>query len=122
MGSHGSDSSGRGYHRRTAIEALTSAGNGAIVAQTFRCQQGVLVATIVDVARLAGVSTSTVSHVVNGTRPVNDDTRRRVLNAIQATGYRQDSVARALRRSRTDSVGLVVSDVAQPVFAEMVRG
>jgi LacI family transcriptional regulator len=80
------------------------------------------VATIVDVARVAGVSTSTVSHVVNGTRPVNDDTRRRVLNAIQATGYRQDSVARALRRARTDSIGLVVSDVAQPVFAEMVRG
>jgi LacI family transcriptional regulator len=79
-------------------------------------------ATIVDVARMAGVSTSTVSHVVNGTRPVNQDTRRRVLSAIQATGYRQDSVARALRRSRTDSVGLVVSDVAQPVFAEMVRG
>lgn len=78
--------------------------------------------TIVDVARLAGVSTSTVSHVVNGTRPVNDDTRRRVLSAIQATGYRQDSVARALRRARTDSVGLIVSDVAQPVFAEMVRG
>lgn len=79
-------------------------------------------ATIVDVARMAGVSTSTVSHVVNGTRPVNDATRRRVLSAIEATAYRQDSVARALRRSRTDSVGLVVSDVAQPVFAEMVRG
>jgi LacI family transcriptional regulator len=45
-----------------------------------------------------------------------------VLSAIRATGYRQDSVARALRRSRTDSVGVVVSDVAQPVFAEMVHG
>jgi len=80
------------------------------------------VATIVDVARLAGVSTSTVSHVVNATRPVSDATRRKVVAAIQKTGYRQDSVARALRTARTDSVGLVVSDVAQPVFAEMVRG
>jgi LacI family transcriptional regulator len=79
-------------------------------------------ATIVDVARIAGVSTSTVSHVVNSTRPVNEATRIKVVDAIQATGYRQDFVARALRRSRTDSVGLVVSDVAQPVFAEMVRG
>jgi LacI family transcriptional regulator len=71
---------------------------------------------------MAGVSTSTVSHVVNETRPVSDGTRLRVLRAIRATGYRQDSVARSLRRSRTDSVGLVVSDVAQPVFAEMVHG
>ena len=79
-------------------------------------------ATIVDVARLAGVSTSTVSHVVNGTRFVGDDTKQRVLDAISQMGYRQDSVARALRRARTDSVGLVVSNVAQPVFAGMVRG
>jgi LacI family transcriptional regulator len=80
------------------------------------------VATIVDVARLAGVSTSTVSHVVNGTRPVGDETAQRVLAAIASTGYRQDSLARALRRARTDSVGIVVSNVAQPAFAEMVRG
>src|SRR4051794_30622698 len=78
--------------------------------------------TIVDVARLAGVSTSTVSHVVNGTRPVGDETAQRVHAAIASTGYRQDTLARALRRSRTDSVGLVVSNVAQPAFAEMVRG
>lgn len=79
-------------------------------------------ATIVDVARLAGVSTSTVSHVVNGTRPVGDETASRVLAAIETTGYRQDTLARSLRRSRTDSVGLVVSNVSQPAFAEMVRG
>lgn len=79
-------------------------------------------ATIVDVARLAGVSTSTVSHVVNGTRPVNDETAQRVLAAIGKTGYRQDTLARSLRRSRTDSVGLVVTNVSQPAFAEMVRG
>ncbi|MGP4086567.1 LacI family DNA-binding transcriptional regulator [Streptomyces sp. KR55] len=79
-------------------------------------------ATIVDVARLAGVSTSTVSHVLNGTRQVREDTRKRVEEAIHATGYRQDSIARAMRRSRTDSIGLVVSDVTQPAFAEMVRG
>jgi LacI family transcriptional regulator len=78
--------------------------------------------TIVDVARLAGASTSTVSHVVNGTRPVTEHTRRRILDAIEQTGYRQDSVARALRRARTDSVGLIVSNVAQDVFGEMVRG
>jgi LacI family transcriptional regulator len=79
-------------------------------------------ATIIDVARLAGVSTSTVSHVVNGTRPVRFETRGRVLDAISETGYTPDGVARALRRSRTQTIGLVVSDTGDPVFAEMVRG
>ena len=79
-------------------------------------------ATIVDVARIANVSLSTVSHVVNGTRPVSEATRTKVLLAIEETGYEPDGVARALRRARTDTVGLVVSDTGQPVFAEIVRG
>ncbi len=79
-------------------------------------------ATIVDVARLAGVSLSTVSHVVNGTRRVNDSTREKVLQAIRETSYTPHAAARALRRSQTDSVGLVVTDTGQPVFAEMVHG
>jgi LacI family transcriptional regulator len=79
-------------------------------------------ATIVDVARLAGVSTSTVSHVLNDTRPVEPDTRQRVLEALERTAYRQDALARALRRSRTDSIGLVVSDAGEPAFADMVHG
>jgi len=79
-------------------------------------------ATIVEVARLARVSTSTVSHVLNGTRNVEPHTRKKVLDAIEKTGYRQDALARALRRSRTDSIGLVVSDAGEPAFAEMVHG
>ena len=79
-------------------------------------------ATMVDVARVAGVSTSTVSHVLNGTRNVEPATRRRVLAAIEDTGYRQDTLARAMRRARTDSIGLIVSDAGEPAFAEMVHG
>jgi len=79
-------------------------------------------ATIVEVAKLAGVSTSTVSHVLNGTRNVEPATRQKVVDAIAQTGYRQDALARALRRSRTDSIGLVVSDAGEPAFAEMVHG
>lgn len=79
-------------------------------------------ATMVDVARVAGVSTSTVSHVLNGTRNVEPATRRRVLAAIEDTGYRRDTLARAMRRSRTDSIGLIVSDAGEPAFAEMVHG
>lgn len=79
-------------------------------------------ATMVDVARLAEVSISTVSHVLNGTRNVEPHTRQRVLAAIESTGYRQDTIARAMRRSRTDSIGLVVSDAGEPAFAEMAHG
>lgn len=68
------------------------------------------------------MSISTVSHVLNGTRNVEPTTRRKVLAAIQETGYRQDTLARAMRRSRTDSIGLVVSDAGEPAFAEMVHG
>jgi LacI family transcriptional regulator, galactose operon repressor len=79
-------------------------------------------ATMVDVARIAQVSISTVSHVLNGTRNVEPETRQRVLAAIEKTGYRQDTLARAMRRSRTDSIGLVVSDAGEPAFADMVHG
>jgi len=79
-------------------------------------------ATMVDVAREAEVSISTVSHVLNGTRNVETKTRNRVLKAIEKTGYRQDVLARSLRRSKTDSIGLVVSDAGEPAFAEMVHG
>ncbi|ELT45911.1 LacI family DNA-binding transcriptional regulator [Arthrobacter nitrophenolicus] len=78
--------------------------------------------TMVKVAKLAGVSISTVSHVLNGTRHVNDETRQKVLKAIEETSYRQDALARAMRRNRTDSIGLIVSDGGEPAFAEMIRG
>jgi LacI family transcriptional regulator len=80
------------------------------------------VATIVDVASLAGVSTSTVSHVLNETRHVEPETKARVMSAVQATGYRRDVLARSMRRARTDSIGLVVSDAGEPAFADMVHG
>jgi LacI family transcriptional regulator len=80
------------------------------------------VATIVDVASLAGVSTSTVSHVLNDTRHVEPETKERVMSAVKATGYRRDVLARSMRRARTDSIGLVVSDAGEPAFADMVHG
>lgn len=79
-------------------------------------------ATIVDVARMAGVSTSTVSHVVNGTRSVSEATHRKVMAAIRKTGYTQHAAARSLRRSQSDSIGLIVSDSGQPAFRDMVTG
>lgn len=77
--------------------------------------------TMRDVALLAGVSVSTVSHVLNGTRNVNPDTRERVLSAVDALGYRPNIMARSLRRKDIPLVGLVVPDATNPYFAEVAR-
>lgn len=79
-------------------------------------------ATINDVAKKAGVSTATVSHVINNSRFVTDGTRQRVLDAVRSLNYRRDGVARSLRRSQTGSIGLMISDIANPFFPDIVRG
>lgn len=78
-------------------------------------------ATIKDVARRAQVSIATVSHVLNGTRPVSEEVRRRVVDAAQALNYHPDGRARSLRRKRTQSLGLVIPDNANPFFAALAR-
>jgi LacI family transcriptional regulator len=77
-------------------------------------------ATMEDVARVAGVSTTTVSHVLNGTRPVSDQTAARVMAAIDQTGYSQNTIARALARARTQSLGLAISGLANPYFTDLI--
>ena len=78
--------------------------------------------TIKDVAALAGVSFTTVSHVLNDTRPVSADARRRVLAAVEEIGYLPSAVARSLRKSETKIVGVLVPNVNNPFFAELVVG
>ncbi|HWT23337.1 MAG TPA: LacI family DNA-binding transcriptional regulator [Solirubrobacteraceae bacterium] len=77
-------------------------------------------ATMEQVARLAGVSVTTVSHVLNGTRPASEATRRRVLAAVEQTGYRPNTIARALARARTQSLGLAISGLANPYFGDVI--
>ncbi|MGE0214467.1 LacI family DNA-binding transcriptional regulator [Mycolicibacterium sp.] len=77
--------------------------------------------TMGDVARIAGVSASTVSHVLNGTRKVNTATRLRVEAAIEETGYRRNVVARALAAGRTHTVGLSISALTNPYFGDLVH-
>ena len=76
--------------------------------------------TMRDVAALAGVSITTVSHVINETRPVAEDTRERVQKAIDETGYTGDAIARSLVMGGTKSLGLAVSLVSHPYFAELI--
>ncbi|MET1036209.1 MAG: LacI family DNA-binding transcriptional regulator [Arthrobacter sp.] len=74
-----------------------------------------------DVAQLARVSGSTVSHVLNGTRAVSDDARRRVEAAIEETGYRRNGLARSLATQRTHTLGLAISVLSNPYFGSLVN-
>lgn len=73
-----------------------------------------------QVAAQAGVSITTVSHVVNGTRHVNPETKQLVSDAMEALGYRHNLGARALARQSTEIIGLAMSMVTNPFFAELV--
>ena len=77
--------------------------------------------TIKDVARLARVSTATVSAVVNGTSFVSAPLKARVVEAVAELGYAPSDVARSLRRQSTHLIGIVVADITNPFFAEFVR-
>ena len=79
-------------------------------------------ATIQDVAFKAGVSKTTVSHVINATRFVEPATRQKVLQAIEECGYRPSSVARSLTTKRTQTIGVIVSDITNTFFGEILRG
>jgi LacI family transcriptional regulator len=74
---------------------------------------------IYDVARMAGVSTTTVSHVLNATRHVNEDTRNRVLAAVEQLRFQPSSVARAMVRQETKTIALIVPDNLHPFFSEL---
>jgi LacI family transcriptional regulator len=76
---------------------------------------------IKDVAREAGVSTATVSHVINKTRHVSDETRERVLDAIERCGYYPNAHARSLASGRSNTLGLIISDISNPFFPELVK-
>ena len=78
-------------------------------------------ATIKDVAKMAGVSTTTVSHVINNTRHVAEDTKNDVLQAIQTLNYSPSAVARSLKVNTTHSVGMIVTTSEAPYFAEIIQ-
>lgn len=74
-----------------------------------------------DVARRAQVSESTVSHVLNGTRYVADDTRQAVLDAVRDTGYVRNTIARSLVTSKTHTIGLAMSSITNPYLGDLVQ-
>ncbi len=79
-------------------------------------------ANIYVIAKQAGVSKSTVSRVLNDKPNVSAETRRKVLRVIEKFNYRPNSSAKSLATSKTKTIGLVVSDITDPFFAEFVKG
>ena len=78
--------------------------------------------TIYDVAREANVSMATVSRVVNGNQNVKPATRKKVLEVIERLEYRPNAVARGLASKKTTSVGVIIPDISNNLYAELTRG
>ncbi|RBM21864.1 LacI family transcriptional regulator [Prauserella sp. PE36] len=79
-------------------------------------------ATIYDVARMAGVSPSTVSRALNKPGRINAGTEHRIREIAEAIGYRLNPLARALPTGRTQTLALTLSDITNPVYFELIRG
>jgi LacI family transcriptional regulator len=79
-------------------------------------------ANMKQIAQLARVSLGTVSHVLNGSANVREPLRKRVLDAIEATGYQPSQLARGLRRDKTNILAMIIPDILNPFFPGVVRG
>ncbi|GAG62480.1 unnamed protein product [marine sediment metagenome] len=75
-----------------------------------------------DIAKLAKVSPTTVSHVINETRFVMPETKRRVLEVMKKLKYQPNLLARSLATGKTNTIGLVISDIRNPFYPELVQG
>ena len=78
--------------------------------------------TIEDIAKEAGVSISTVSRVMNGTKPVSQELRNRVYEVIKKNKFKPNTLARGLVTKKTNMIGVIVSDISNVVFGAMTKG
>lgn len=79
-------------------------------------------ATRADVAKLAGVSTATVSYVMNGSRSMSEKTKKRVQDAVKELNYTPDMIARSMTKNETKQLSLMVNDITNPFFSEIAMG
>ena len=81
-----------------------------------------MVASIKDVAKEAGVSIATVSRVLNDVDVVNEETKKKVIEAIKKLKYRPNIVARSLKTQKTSTIGIIIPDISNQIYPEIVRG
>lgn len=79
-------------------------------------------ATIKDVAKLAGVAISTASYALNNSNKVSQSTRKKVVEAAKELNYQKNGFASDLKRSRTNTIALILSDLSGPYYSELIKG
>lgn len=79
-------------------------------------------ATIYDIAKLAGVSPATVSRALNQKGQVKEETRKKILEIAEELNYSPNYLARSLKKKRTFTIALIISDVTNPFFTTLARG
>ena len=77
-------------------------------------------ATIVDVARLAGVTSTTVSRVINNRGYISEKTKKRVHEAMDELGYQPNEIARSLTKQKSNTIGVIVPHISHPYFAKLI--
>ena len=77
-------------------------------------------ATIVDVARLAGVTPTTVSRVINNRGYISEKTKKRVHEAMDELGYQPNEIARSLTKQKSNTIGVIVPHISHPYFAKLI--
>jgi len=78
--------------------------------------------TMKDIAKEAGVSKATVSRVINNTNPVSEEIRKKVEKVIKKNNYKPSSIARSLSKKETKVIGLIIPDLSNSFYSELVRG
>lgn len=81
-----------------------------------------MAATISDIAKAAGVSLATVSRVLNNSGYVKEETKEKILKAIKDYNYTPSAIARSLSKKQTNTIGVIVPDITNPFYGEMIRG
>ena len=81
-----------------------------------------MASTIKDVAKMADVSISTVSRVINDSKPVSPEARRRVLHAVEVLDYKPNEVARSLVTKKSNIIGVIVNDIGNGYVSQVLRG
>lgn len=78
--------------------------------------------TIYDIAKVVGVSPATVSRALSGSDRVKEETRRRIMEVAEKLNYTPNYLARSLKKKKTDTIALIISDVTNPFFTNLARG
>jgi|YNPMSStandDraft_1061717.scaffolds.fasta_scaffold45383_2 LacI family transcriptional regulator len=83
---------------------------------------GANMTTIYDIARVVGVSPATVSRALSGSNRVKEETRRKIMETAERLNYTPNYLARGLKKKKTDTIALIISDVTNPFFTNLARG